>query len=70
MGGGGFELGLMESGVLWLWGTDVAGDAGPGAAEIARLLVPVDAGVVVGVPAPGDSTDCRGDDADMMEGGM
>jgi hypothetical protein len=58
VGGGGFELGLMESGVLWLWGPAVAGDAGPGAAEIARLLVPAGEGAMVGVLAPGDSIDC------------
>jgi len=57
VGGGGFELGLMESGVLWLWGPAVAGDAGPGAAEIARLLVP--GAIVAGEDAaPGDSIDC------------
>ena len=57
MGGGGFELGLMESGVLWLWGPAVAGDAGPGAAEIARLLVP--GAIAAGEDAaPGDSIDC------------
>lgn len=58
MGGGGFELGLMESGVLWLCDPVVAGDAGPGAAETARLLVPAGEGAMVGVPAPGDSIDC------------
>lgn len=56
MGGGGFALGLMESGVLWLWGPDVAGEAaGLGAAEMARCLVPDCE--ATSVPAPGDAMD-------------
>lgn len=57
----------MESGVLWLWGPVVAGETGPGATEIARFLIPVGADAAAGDPAPGDSTDCRGDGPDMMK---
>lgn len=57
----------MESGVLWLWGPVVAGETGPGATEMARFFIPVGAGAAAGDPAPGDSTDCRGDGPDMMK---